>query len=65
MLLDSQQMNAKITALTFCDNLSMLSVGLSNGFIVSYTLEIESFVYTSSNAQSVQNFNRPPKQASR
>lgn len=51
-------MNAKITAMTYCDNLNMLSVGLSNGMIVSYTLEIESFVYSSSNAKGVENFNR-------
>ena len=58
-------MNAMITAMTYCDNLNMLSIGLSNGMIVSYTMEIESFVYTSSNAKNVQNVSRPPKQAPR
>jgi len=46
MLVGAQEMNSKITAMTYCDNLNMLSVGLSNGMIVSYTLEIESFVYS-------------------
>ena len=41
-------MQSKINAITYCDSLDMLSVGLSNGMIVSYTLEIESFVYSGS-----------------
>ena len=36
----------KIQDMTYCSDSDMLSVGLSNGQIVNYTLEIESFVYT-------------------
>ena len=31
--------------MTYCQNIDMLSVGLSNGQIVNYTLDIESYVY--------------------
>ena len=32
--------------MSYCTNYDMLSVGLSNGQIVNYTFDIESFVYT-------------------
>ena len=45
-LLASEEHPFKINAMTYYKNMDMLSVGLSNGQIVNYTLEIESFVYT-------------------
>ena len=37
----------KINSMTYHDDCDMLSIGLSNGQIVNYTLEIESFAYNS------------------
>ena len=45
-LLVAEEHPFKIQDMTYCENFDMLSVGLSNGQIVNYTLEIESFVYT-------------------
>ena len=42
MLLARQNYSFKVKALTYCDNLDLLSVGLSNGMIVNYTFEIQS-----------------------
>ena len=46
-LLATEEHPFKITSLAFCDQLDMLIVGLSNGQIVTYTFEIESYVATS------------------
>ena len=46
MLLEGQELPAKITTMTYCDHMSMLSVGLSNGMIVTFTLQIESYNYS-------------------
>ena len=35
----------KIQSMTYANNMEMLSVGLSNGQIVNYTFDIESYVY--------------------
>lgn len=45
-LLVTEEHPFKIQDMTYCHDSDMLSVGLSNGQIVNYTLEIESFVYT-------------------
>jgi len=45
MFLDKQEQHFKINAMTYCTNADMLSVGLSNGQIVNYTFEIESYAY--------------------
>ena len=45
-LLVAEEHPFKIQDMTYCSDSDMLSVGLSNGQIVNYTLEIESFVYT-------------------
>ena len=39
--------------MTFANNMEMLSVGLSNGQIVNYTFDIESFVYTQGTDTSI------------
>ena len=49
--------------MTYCDNLNMLSIGLGNGMIVSYTLEIESYVYSGNSPEAVHSANRPQNQA--
>ena len=45
-LLATEDHPYKIQYMTYFQETDMLSVGLSNGQIVNYTLEIESFVYT-------------------
>ena len=40
MLLAKQNYSFKVKALTYCNNLDLLSVGLSNGMIVNYTFDI-------------------------
>lgn len=45
-LLATEDHPFKIQYMTYFQETDMLSVGLSNGQIVNYTLEIESFVYT-------------------
>ena len=42
MLLARQNYSFKVKALTYCNNLDLLSVGLSNGMIVNYTFDIQS-----------------------
>ena len=51
-LIATEEHPFKIQDMTYCSDSDMLSVGLSNGQIVNYTLEIESFAYTG---------DRPPK----
>lgn len=46
-LLACEEHPFKINAMTFYEEMDMLSVGLSNGQIVNYSLEIESYVATS------------------
>ena len=36
-LLAQENYSFKVKALTFCDNLDLLSVGLSNGMVINYT----------------------------
>jgi len=62
-LLASEEHPFKIVSLTYCDQFDMLSVGLSNGQIVTYTLEIESFVYTNDTDTSISPSDKeqPPK----
>ena len=45
MLVDSQEQLCKINSMTYCDSLELLSVGLSNGMVVSYSFDIESYIY--------------------
>ncbi len=52
-MLASEEHPFKINAMTYCSNLDMLSIGLSNGQIVNYTFEIESFVYTQDTDTSI------------
>ena len=60
-LLASEEHPFKIVSLTYCDQFDMLSVGLSNGQIVTYTLEIESFVYTNDTDTSISPSDAPPQ----
>ena len=50
MLLARQNYSFKVKALTYCNNLDLLSVGLSNGMIVNYTFEIQSRMEESKNS---------------
>jgi len=45
-------------AMTFCEEYDMLSIGLSNGQIVNYTLEIESYVYNENTDTSISPANQ-------
>ncbi len=46
-LLAVEEHGFKINSMTYHEDCDMLSIGLSNGQIVNYTLEIESFAYNS------------------
>ena len=60
-LLASEEHPFKINAMTYCTEYDMLSVGLSNGQIVNYTFEIESFAYTSGTDTSISPQDQRPK----
>lgn len=50
MLLARQNYSFKVKALTYCNNLDLLSVGLSNGMIVNYTFDIQTKMEESKNS---------------
>ena len=51
-------MHSKITCMTYCNELDLLSVGLLNGQVVQFTFDIESFVYSA--AQDDGSSNQSP-----
>jgi len=52
MFLDKQEWPHKINAMTYYEGLDMLSVGLNNGSIITYTFEIESFVHSGGSTEA-------------
>ena len=62
-LLACEEHPFKINAITYYEEMDMLSVGLSNGQIVNYSLEIESYAATSDTDTRLSPSERPQSKA--